>query len=259
MHDDITRYAGGRRDCARHRRAQRRDPSGLAKGRHGAGFREADLVLEHTFRIPSRHEGYLEPHGCLVAIDDRRPHPGVERQQGALPRPHAARPRRSACRRSDIRVNVVHVGGDFGGKGDAVDLPIAYFLARQAGRPVKLLMSYAEELIGQQPEPSDRDHDSVRRHPRRPPRRAVRADRPCQRRLRGAEAQCRLSTWHYVGGCYRVPHAAFEFLQIATNTVPGGYFRAPGCPPVHLRPGVPHRPARRGARHGAGRSSACRT
>src|SRR5262249_48904208 len=38
-----------------------------------------------------------------------------------------------------------------------------------------------------------------------------------------------LSTWHYVGGAYRVPHASFEFLQVYTNTVPGGYFRAPGA------------------------------
>jgi CO/xanthine dehydrogenase Mo-binding subunit len=38
-----------------------------------------------------------------------------------------------------------------------------------------------------------------------------------------------LSTWHYVGGCYRIPQASFEFLQVYTNTVPGGYFRAPGA------------------------------
>ena len=38
-----------------------------------------------------------------------------------------------------------------------------------------------------------------------------------------------LSTWHYVGGCYRVPHSSFEFLQIYTNTTPAGYFRAPGA------------------------------
>ena len=31
---------------------------------------EADRVFEHTFRIPSRHQGYLEPHASLVAIDD---------------------------------------------------------------------------------------------------------------------------------------------------------------------------------------------
>ena len=38
-----------------------------------------------------------------------------------------------------------------------------------------------------------------------------------------------LSTAHYVGGGYRVPHTSFEFLQVYTNTTPGGYFRAPGA------------------------------
>jgi carbon-monoxide dehydrogenase large subunit len=37
-----------------------------------------------------------------------------------------------------------------------------------------------------------------------------------------------LATWHEVGGFYRVDHTSFEFLQVYTNTVPGGYFRSPG-------------------------------
>ena len=35
-----------------------------------------------------------------------------------------------------ILVHVVNVGGDFGGKGDSVDAPIAYLLAKQTGQPV---------------------------------------------------------------------------------------------------------------------------
>jgi CO/xanthine dehydrogenase Mo-binding subunit len=50
-----------------------------------------------------------------------------------------------------IRVNVVNVGGEFGGKGDAVDLPAAYFLAQQSGRPVKIVMNYTEELMASSP------------------------------------------------------------------------------------------------------------
>src|SRR2546430_16588161 len=38
-----------------------------------------------------------------------------------------------------------------------------------------------------------------------------------------------LSTPHYVGGGYRVPNTSFEFLQVHTNTTPGGHFRAPGA------------------------------
>jgi xanthine dehydrogenase molybdenum-binding subunit len=38
-----------------------------------------------------------------------------------------------------------------------------------------------------------------------------------------------LATWHYAGGQYRIEHADIEFLQIYTNTVPGGYYRSPGA------------------------------
>ncbi len=34
------------------------------------GFRESDRVIEHTFRIPLRHQGYIEPQVFLVAVED---------------------------------------------------------------------------------------------------------------------------------------------------------------------------------------------
>jgi CO/xanthine dehydrogenase Mo-binding subunit len=43
------------------------------------------------------------------------------------------------------------------------------------------------------------------------------------------KANSSLATWHYVGVPYRVENSQFEFLQIYTNTVPGGYFRSPGA------------------------------
>ena len=43
------------------------------------------------------------------------------------------------------------VGGDFGGKGTLMDLPLCYFLAKVTGRPAKMIMSYAEELSAANP------------------------------------------------------------------------------------------------------------
>src|SRR5438094_622779 len=40
-------------------------------------------------------------------------------------------------------------------------------------------------------------------------------------------SHCRIKS--SAGGQYRVDHAFFEFLQIYTNTVPGGYYRSPGA------------------------------
>ena len=58
-----------------------------------------------------------------------------------------------------IQVNVTYVGGDFGGKGDARDLPIAYFLAKQAGRPGQDRDDLRRGADGEQSDAPDRDHD----------------------------------------------------------------------------------------------------
>jgi CO/xanthine dehydrogenase Mo-binding subunit len=198
------------------------------KGDVEQGFREADLVLEHTFRIPSRHQGYLEPHVNMVAIDDD----GRIQVWAACKAPFRARiqlAKAIGVPEERIRVNVIYVGGDYGGKGDAVDAPIAYYLAEQAGRPVKIVMTYTEELAASNP-----THPTVvtiRSGVMRDGRLVARAARTVHASggYGALKPNAALSTWHYVGGPYRVPHASFEFLQVYTNTTPGGYFRAPGA------------------------------
>ncbi len=191
------------------------------------GFREADIVFEHTFRIPGRHQGYIEPHAGVVAIDrDGRVQVWVSAKNPFGIRSQLAKA--TEVTEESIRINVVNVGGEFGGKGDAFDLPVAYFLARQSERPVKIVMDYAEELMASNP-----SHPTVVTA-----RSGVKRDgRIVARDLRVVHASgaygalksnASLATWHYAGGLYRVENAAIEYLQIYTNTVPGGYFRSPG-------------------------------
>ena len=198
------------------------------KGDVARGFSEADRIFEHTFRIPSRHQGYLEPHATLVAIDDDD-RIQVWTSSKAPFRVRAQLAKAAGLAEERIRVNVVAVGGDFGGKGDGMDVPIAYFLAREAGRPVQLIESFADELTASNP--SHPTVITIRSGITRDGRLVARTVRCIH--ASGAYAALKpnaaLSTWHYVGGAYRVPHAAFEFLQVYTNTTPGGYFRAPGA------------------------------
>jgi CO/xanthine dehydrogenase Mo-binding subunit len=199
-----------------------------AKGDVAAGFRQADVVLEHTFAVPSRHQGYLEPFTSVLAIDED----GRLQVWCSSKAPFRVRTQLAQAlglREEHIRVNVVSVGGDFGGKGDARDLPIAYLLAKMARRPVKIVLSYGEELTASNP-----THPTVITI-----RSGVTRDgRLTARQVRTVHAsgaygamkpRAYLSTAHYVGGGYRVPHTSFEFLQVYTNTTPGGYFRAPGA------------------------------
>lgn len=227
LHEDIASYDG-----APKQRLALDVHNGLTrlawrKGDPEQGFGEADLVLEHVFRIPARHQGYIEPHAGTVAIDpDGRIQVWMSAKNPFGIRTQLAKA--VGVPEERIRVNVVNVGGEFGGKGDAVDLPAAYFLAQQSGRPVKIVMNYTEELMASSPA-----HPTVVTI-----RSGVKRDgRIVARYLRAVHASgaygalkpnATLATWHYSGGPYRVENASIEFLQVYTNTVPGGYFRSPG-------------------------------
>jgi carbon-monoxide dehydrogenase large subunit len=198
------------------------------KGDVEAGFRDADLVMEHTFHVPARHQGYLEPHAATVAIDPD----GRIQVWASVKNPFNVRTQLAKClsiAEERIRMIPVNVGGEFGGKGDGVDLPVLYFLAQKSGRPVKIVMSYAEELAASNPA-----HPTIITI-----RSGVKRDgRIVARQIRAAHASgaygalksnSSLATGHYAGGQYRIPQADIEFVQIYTNTVPGGYYRSPGA------------------------------
>jgi len=198
------------------------------KGDVEKGFNESDLVLEHTFHVPARHQGYLEPHAATVAIESE----GRIQVWSSVKNPFNVRMQLAKClsiAEERIRMNPVNVGGEFGGKGDGVDLPVLYFLAEKAGRPVKMVMTYAEELSASNPA-----HPTVITI-----RSGVNRDgRIIARKIRAVHASgaygalksnTSLATWHYAGGQYRIEHSDIEFLQIYTNTVPGGYYRSPGA------------------------------
>lgn len=228
LHDDVASYGGAPKELL-----ATDLPNGLTrlawrKGNVEEGFSQADMVLEHTFNIPARHQGYIEPHAAIVSIE------AGERIQVwvSAKNPFGVRSQMAkalSIPEERICVNVINVGGEFGGKGDAMDLPIAYFLAQKSGRPVKFVMNYAEELTASNPA-----HPTVITL-----RSGIKRDgRIVARTLRavhtggaygGLKANSSLATWHYVGVPYRVENSRFEFLQIYTNTVPGGYYRSPGA------------------------------
>jgi CO/xanthine dehydrogenase Mo-binding subunit len=228
LHDNVASYAGAPLDVLATDVHNGQTRLAWAKGDVVEGFRQADVVLEHTFSIPSRHQGYLEPFTSVIAIDDD----GRIQAWCSSKAPFRARVQLAhalGLREEHIRVNVVAVGGDFGGKGDARDLPVAYLLAQRSRRPVKIVLSAWEELTASNP-----THPTVvtmRSGVTRDGRLTARTVRTVH--ASGAYGAMKprafLSTSHYVGGGYRVPNTSFEFLQVYTNTTPGGYFRAPGA------------------------------
>lgn len=228
LHDDVKSYQGAPLQLLATDVHNGQTRLAWSKGDPAKGFQEADVVLEHTFSVPSRHQGYLEPYASVVSIDDD----GRVQAWCSSKAPFRARRQMAAAvglPEEQIRVNVVAVGGDFGGKGDARDLPLAYLLSKMADRPVKIVMSYAEELTASNP-----THHTIITlrsgvtHGGRLTAREVRTVH-ASGAYGAMKPRAYLSTHHYVGGGYRIPNTSFEFLQVYTNTVPGGYFRAPGA------------------------------
>jgi len=228
LHDNVAEYDGAPKKILAPELRNGLTCLAWKKGDIEQGFRDADLVFEHTFHVPARHQGYLEPHAATVAIEPD----GRVQVWASVKNPFGVRSQLSKCLslpEEDIRMNVVNVGGEFGGKGDGVDLPILYFLAQKSARPVKIVMTYAEELSASNPA-----HPTVITI-----KSGVKRDgRIVARKIRAAHASggygalksnTSLATWHYAGGQYRIDHADVEFLQIYTNTVPGGYYRSPGA------------------------------
>ena len=228
LHEDIASYVGAPLELMAPDVHNGQTRLAWTKGDLEQGFREADVVLEHSFSIPSRHQGYIEPFASIIAIDDD----GRIEAWCSSKAPFRARRQMAQALGLDeenIRVNVTSIGGDFGGKGDTRDLPIAYLLAKMANLPVKIVMSHVEEFTASNP--THPTFVTIKSGITRDGRLTARDVRTVH--ASGAygalKPRAYLSTHHYVGGGYRIPHASFEFLQVYTNTVPGGYFRAPGA------------------------------
>lgn len=111
-----------------------------------AGFKRAFRIFEHTFHTQLTHHGYLEPHACVVRADPS----GKVEIWASNKAPYELRDRLAAdlgLPNNRIKVHIMSVGGDFGGKASVIDAPICYFLAQRAKRPVKLALEYSEELL----------------------------------------------------------------------------------------------------------------
>src|SRR5262245_57534579 len=69
LHADVTAYEGGPKDLLAVDVHNGLTRLAWRKCDVEQGLRDADVVLEHTFHVPARHQGYLEPHAAILDID----------------------------------------------------------------------------------------------------------------------------------------------------------------------------------------------
>ncbi len=224
LHPDYLHYAGP------HKEAELKNVQSVERAGQGnidEGFSESDHIFENTFYTQMVHQAFIEPRNGVVEIDGQG-RVGVWHCHQA---PFAVRGKLSAhadLPEERVVVHPVSTGGSFGGKLGFDDILCNYYLARAAGRPVRVKGSYTEELLDGQP-----------RHP------AVVVLRT------GVKKDGRLWAWdgkvYYNGGAYagrtprnglngtfllagsyRTPHVRMAGYSVYTNQVPTGFYRAPG-------------------------------
>jgi carbon-monoxide dehydrogenase large subunit len=195
-----------------------------------AGFAQADLVYEATYTTQRMFQGYLEPQAVTVQIDDGdgRVHVWICSKAPYMTRDSLASSARIP--EKSVLFHYVHIGGDFGGKANSRNTPVAYYLAKAAGRPVKIVTDYIEELGAGNPRHATQTRLKT----------GVMKDGTLVAHSveyvvdSGAYAAFKpmgtIGGANQAAGPYRIPNVTIDSRFVYTNNIPGGFMRAPGDP-----------------------------
>ncbi|HEV2359661.1 MAG TPA: xanthine dehydrogenase family protein molybdopterin-binding subunit [bacterium] len=197
----------------------------FARGDIERGLRDAAVVARRTFRTSIVHQAYIEPHASVADYDRtvRRLTVWTATQALFYTREHVAGV--LGLPESSVRIVPMAVGGGFGGKILLLE-PLAGAAAMVLGRPVRLVLTRADEFQTATPAPQSvlevalgaaRDGEF----------RALQARLLFDAgALPGAPVTiCGL----LMGGAYRVPHLDIRGREVLTHKPPTGAYRAPGA------------------------------
>ena len=203
----------------------------LAKGDIDAGFGEAALVVEGTYRVGHQEQLYIE-NNAMIAVP--RPDGGVT-IHGSMQCPyyiHKALKRALKLTSSQAVVIQAETGGGFGGKEEypSVIAIHAALLAQRLGKPVRMIYDRHEDLAA-----------TTKRHP------AIvkyRSGVSTDGRLVAQDIEVVMDGGAYAtlsavvlsrgtlhaAGPYSCPNVRVTGRAVATNTPPNGAFRGFGAP-----------------------------
>src|ERR1043166_9315611 len=195
-----------------------------------AGFRDADRIFENTFTTQHVHQTYLEPHSSVLSVDKDS---GVIHIWVSNKGPYQAKQSLAEAigvSPDKIVIHVAAIGGDFGGKGALMDLPLCYYIAQKTGRPVRMVMTYTEELMAGNPR-----HSSLMVIKTGVKNDGTITARQVRAFFNGGAygAMKPIPSVNLPGavkaaGSYRIPNVKIESYAVYTNSVPCGHFRSPG-------------------------------
>ncbi len=130
----------------------------VERGDVDAAFKGADALFEETFDTHMVHQAYIEPTGVIGQWNED----GTVTVRGPLQSPFTVREFMLApglgMPEEKIQVIQTRSGGAFGGKLDVKLLLVVAFLAKEAGRPVQILLSPEEDIPTMRPRVPARFH-----------------------------------------------------------------------------------------------------
>ena len=205
----------------------------IRKGDVARGFAEADVIVEGVYHTPAQEHAYLQPEAGLSYMDDEGRvtvvvggqwvHEDQEQIANALALPH-----------DKVRVIYPAIGGAFGGREDMSVQIILALAALKLNRPVKIIWSREESMIGHH-----------KRHPM-----WLKAKWGAKRdgKLVAAQVEVIADAGPYMTtspkvlgnaalggpGPYEIPNVHVDAYAVMTNNVPSGAFRGFGGPQGHF-------------------------
>ncbi len=197
----------------------------LRTGDLEGGFAQADVVVESTYESPAVQHVTMEPHVVLASYGG-----GELSIISATQSPYAVRDTLAemfSLPSSAVRVVVPPLGGGYGAKTYAKFEPVTAALSWKAGRPVKLVLTRAEEFV------------SVTKHGVRIVLRtgATKDGRLVARQVKAyfnagayADISPRLikNGGYSCVGPYHIPNVEIDSYAVYTNLPPAGAFRGYG-------------------------------
>ncbi|HEY5626088.1 MAG TPA: xanthine dehydrogenase family protein molybdopterin-binding subunit, partial [Dehalococcoidia bacterium] len=196
----------------------------FARGDVAAGFAEADVVIDRTWRSAMVHQSYIEPHSTIADYDVS----GELRVWTSTQAPFYIRDELAQAfglPENRIRITATEVGGGFGGKIYLTELMVAA-LAIAVRRPVKYIMSRKDDMLAATPAPFA--HIELKTGMKRDGTLTA-----LQARLiydSGAfPGAPMLPGCMLIGGYYRCDNLDINGYEVLTNKVSVGALRAPGA------------------------------